>query len=232
MDSIIYNVPLHLVKDYPWQQLIVRSSDSAALARFLSQADLDKLSFVQLLSLTADTDSLALGEEGIAVDLVMQDPATEFSLLYRHANLVARHPARVSIAAAPGFSKAVKVAVALDCAVKLEVGQPDHSLVEELLQVLDFYLHHTTTAQPIEYFHSTLLAFYHQEPVTLWTIQGEDPVQDRYITDKGKETISERLTGATEGSALGSWVEKFQQGLLAASGECAGCETRGKEGPE
>jgi hypothetical protein len=221
---MVYNIPVILVEAYHGRRLIVRSQHPSELVERLSEKDLENLSYIQLFSLTVETDPLTRWGEGIPVELVMQDPKTEFPLLYKHAKLFDTHPIRVAIPVAPGFSKAVKLAVPLNFAVKLEVTQPDSALMEEMSQVLSFYLHHSTASEPIEYFHSLLLAFYHQNPVTLWTIQEEDPAYIRYITDQGEETLPPRLAGTNVRYDLDSFLEAFKKELLAEKGECYECE--------
>jgi hypothetical protein len=124
----------------------------------------------------------------------------------------------------PDFSKAVKLAVSLNFAVKLEVTQPDQTLVKEMVGVLDFYLHHSTVAQPIEFFHSLLLAFYQENPVTLWAVQEEDPAFFRYITEQGEETISRRFAETKIKDDVGSFLENFNKELLTEKRECCQCE--------
>jgi hypothetical protein len=160
----------------------------------------------------------------VPVDLVMLSPHTEFPLLYRHAKLLDKHPVRVSIPALPGLFKAVKVASALGFIVKLDVGQPDPAAIEAMQSVLDFYLHHTSVSQPVEFFHTSLLSFYNQAPVSLWDVQEEDPAYVRYVTDDGRETIARRLVSTRMTGDLGSFVAARQQELLAERGECCECE--------
>jgi hypothetical protein len=131
---------------------------------------------------------------------------------------------RVSIPALPGLFKAVKVASALRFHVKLEVEQPEPEAIETLQAVLDFYLHHTSVSQPVEFFHTSLLSFYSQVPVPLWDVQEEDPAYVRYITDDGRETIARRPIGVRVTGDLGFFVAALQQELLAERGECYVCE--------
>ena len=193
MPTIVYNVPVHLVSAYRGRQILVRSQDAPALVQALPDSARDKLVGVQLLSLSAEVEALADWGYGVPVELVMRAPESEFPLLYRHAKLLDKHPVRVSIPVTPTLFKAVKVANALSFAVKLEVGQPEPAAVEAMRAVLDFYLHHTAVAQPVEFLHTSLGSFYHQEPVTLWDVQEEDPAHLRYVTDDGRETIARRL---------------------------------------
>ena len=88
------------------------------------------------------------------------------------------------------------------------------------------YLHQSTVSEPIEFFHSLFLAFYHRDPVTLWTIQEEDPSLVRYITDTGEETMPGRLAGMGVPADFSAFVQEMQRGPAGEEGECAGCEFR------
>ena len=227
MATIVYHIPVSFVAAYRGRSVIVRAHDPAELVRALPEDAQEHLVGVQLLSLTTDAEVLADWGYAVPVDLAMLSPATEFPLLYRHAKLLDKHPLRVSIPVVPGFSKAVKIATALQCTVKLEVGQPDPALIEELRAVVDFYLHHVSVSQPIEYFHSTLLSFYHRDPVPLWDIQEENPAYLRYVTDEGRETVARRLVDGTVRNVPGDlevFVTTLTTELLVEEGECARCE--------
>lgn len=223
-DSVVYNIPTRMVEEYRGHPVIVRSDQASELVARLSKEDLKYLVCVQLLSLDGEVDDLIHWGDLVPVDLVMRDPA-EFPKLYRYSDLLENHPVRVSIPVAPGCYKAVKLAVSLNFAVKLVIAQqPTQALIEELAQVLDLYLHRPNVAQPVEYFHSTFLAFYHGAAPTLWSVQEEDPTVIRYITDDGKETISPRLNGFAFGTDCGAVVADYQRALLAEKGECESCE--------
>ena len=224
MRMVVYNIPVHLVPTYRGREVVVRFQDPAELVQALPDSDIEKLVSVQLLSLTADVDALADWGYGVPVELIMLSPDTEFPLLYRHAKLLDKHPVRVSIPALPGLFKAVKVASALRFPVKLDVGQPEPDAIEALQSVLDFYLHHPSVSQPVEFFHTSLLSFYNQAPVPLWDVQEDDPAYVRYVTDDGRETIARRPVGVQVTGDLGFFVADLQQELLAERGECCACE--------
>ena len=211
MRMVVYNIPVHLVPTYRGREVVVRFQDPAELVQALPDSDIEKLVSVQLLSLTADVDALADWGYGVPVELIMLSPDTEFPLLYRHAKLLDKHPVRVSIPALPGLFKAVKVASALRFPVKLDVGQPEPDTIEALQSVLDFYLHHPSVSQPVEFFHTSLLSFYHQAPVPLWDVQEEDPAYVRYVTDDGWETIARHPVGIQVPGDLGFFVAALQQ---------------------
>ena len=77
----------------------------------------------------------------LPVDVLMQNPAGEYPLLYNFSKLLDKHPIRISIPVKNEFVKAVRLALSLSFSVKLEVGQPDASLIAEMAEVLDLYLH-------------------------------------------------------------------------------------------
>ncbi len=226
MNYVTYNVPAALVETFRGRKLVVRSRDSAELQDALVTLNPDDLLYLQLLSPTTTTDGLLQRGEGVPIDIVMSSPETEFPQLYHFAELLERHPVRVSIPVVPGFSKAVKLAVSLNLAVKLEVAQPELALVEEMMQVLEYYLHHSTVTQPIDYFHSMLLAFYHKDPATLWMMQEEDPAYFRYITEHGEETVAKRIAGMALQDERSPVDEKFSWELVAKEQECGHCEFR------
>lgn len=223
MNELTYNIPVYRLADDRTGGLIVRATDPAALIAALEPHDPERVIAIQLLTLDSDSEPLNAWAPGLPVELVMRDPVAEFPLLYRHTNLLDNHPVRVAIPVTTGFGKAVKAAVALDFAVRLEPGQPDPALIEELAAVLEFYLRQPTVTQPVEYFHSVLLGFYHDEPVPLWLVLDEAPDRLRNVADDGAESLAGRLTGIEfTGAAdadLPTWIEQ----TLATAAECQTC---------
>ncbi len=224
MTTVVYNIPVSLVAAYRGRAIIVRSEDPAELVKAISEKDLENLVGVQLLSLTAEVNALADWGNAVTVELVMVHPEKEFPLLYRHAKLFDKHPVRVSIPVVAGFSKAVKVATSLQFIVKLELGQPDADVIDELCGVLDSYLHQPMICQPIEPFHSALMASYYGERAALWDIQEEDPAYIRYVTEDGRETIARRFGGGSVTGDIDSFVPDLKRELLARREECSRCE--------
>lgn len=233
MSELIHNIPMHLLSTCRWERVIVRTDQPAALVAEPLAADAGRVAAVQVLALDSDTEALNAWAPGVPIELIMVDPASEFPLLYRHTNLLDNHPVRVVIPVRPGFGRAVKAAVSLDVSVRLEAGQPDPALIEELAAVLAFYLRQPTVAQPIEFFHSTLLGFYHDEPLPLWVVLDEDPTYLRHVGDDGVETLYGRLAGSGDPVAamapdagLDVWIER----ALATAEECRTCEFLGSCG--
>jgi hypothetical protein len=110
------------------------------------------------------------------------------------------------------------------------MGQPEPEAIEEMLGVLDFYLHHSSVAQPIEYFHTSLGSFYDRAPVTLWDVQEEDPAYVRQVTDEGRETIARRLVSESVTGEIDYFASDLWASLLTQRSECCSCEFFGNCG--
>ena len=111
---------------------------------------------------------------GDPLEIVLKDPG-DYLNLYSYTFLLDSHPVRIVIPVIAGFSKAVKLAVALNFAVKIEMRQPDSELLKEVEEVLDFYLHRSHVRQPIDFFHTTFTSFFYDDPISLWEINEETP---------------------------------------------------------
>ena len=207
VEGVIYDIPVEALPAYRGRRVIVRSRSPAGVVRACLSVPDAEVVCVQLDHLPGDVDALADWGDGVPVQLVMSDPGVEFPTLYRYARLVAKHPVRVVVPVRPGFSRAVKVAVALEMAVKLEVRQPGPAEIAELATVVEFYLHERSCTQPIEFFHGVLDALYHHRATTLWAIEDEDPDRIRHVDHDG--------------------VERGRDGRREPAGECAACEFRG-----
>ena len=223
-NSLVYNIPASMIDSFQGRNLIVRSSSPNQIVYSLWRSDLSNVRFVQLLSTPPESALLEGSAESVPLEIVLEDPATQFHQLYSLANLLDSHPVRVAIPVVKGFGKAVKLAVSLNFSVKLQFGQPDQDLLNEVESILDFYLHGSYVRQPIEFFQTILRSFYTDEPISLWEVAEEDPKQVRYITDDGEETISNRFAGVKFDEGLTDFVKRFGQELISERRECHDCE--------
>ena len=223
-DAITYTIPVSLTDAYRGQKTVIRTFDPAEVTAKFPDAVPGELCHIRLLSLDGAIEELGTWAPGIPLDLVIRDPHQDLPLLYRYAPLLSTHPLRVSVPLLPGFSAVAKLASSLNFAVKVEGGQPDQALIGELMQLARYYLHRTTVTEPIEFFHSLFLAFYHRDPVTLWVIQEEDPSLVCYVTDSGEEILPGRLAGVETRQGFSSFMLELQDDIRARRGECAGCE--------
>jgi|WetSurMetagenome_2_1015567.scaffolds.fasta_scaffold234851_1 hypothetical protein len=224
MGSLHYNIPASMVESYRGRQLIVRSDSPAEIVGKLSTEDLENVSYIQVLSLHADLGPLTLWRSGIPVDLVVQDVESDLPLLYQCAPLLTRRAVRVTVPVVAGFSKVVKLALALNFAVKLDVSQPGPELIREMDRVLGAYLHQSTVSEPVEYFHSLFLAYYRGETSTLWSIQEEDPALVRNISEDGAEALPIRLSGHEISGDLLAFANHLKAERTAGETECSGCD--------
>ncbi len=223
-DMLIYQIAATALERYRDNAVTIRSHDAQALVQAFSAVPKENLLYLQVLSMDCDADALLHLSEPVPIDLVMENPVGEFSRLYRFAELPGKHPVRVTVSAVPGMTKAVKVAQALDFSVKLEVGQPEAPVAEELLSLAEYYLRGPNVSMPVEPFHTLFLSFFSGSPTNLWVIQDEDPATDRYISDGGDVCLSKRL--APSGSPEDRLDSFLQQSILVCreNGECAECD--------
>lgn len=223
--AVVYNIPLSQLVKYRQLDLIVRSERPQALVDGIDRQQLQHIAYVQLLSLPVNTDCLIHWAPGLAIELVLEQPGTNFPQLYRYAKLIDNHPVRVAIPVEDGFEKAVKLALSLQFAVRLQIGQPAAELLPPLINTLDDYLHRPTVALPLEFFHSLLLAFCREESIDLWRVQEEDPALLRYVDDTGTEQLPGKLAVQefTDSAEPDDFVERWAADRLQEGGECSTC---------
>lgn len=195
--DLIYDLPASLAEAYRGKRVRLRTTEPALLAGQLDKKDFNQLISIQLENLDCDLTTLEKVGWGVPLELIVTDPAADFSKLYAFSALVETFPIRACISLRPGFDKAVRVAAALHFAVKLEVGQPEVAMISELMKILDFYLHSPGVTEPIEFFHSLLLACCHDQGISLWAVQEEDPLVIRHVDREGKESFPGRLAGCS-----------------------------------
>lgn len=225
-DLPIYNIPVDLIEAYRGRRIIVRMYDPAQLVEKLTAADLENLCFVQLLTLAADVGVLTTWESGVPVDIIMHEPDAEFAKLYNHAQLLQKHPVRITIPVRQGFLKAVKIANSLGFAVKLCVSQPDAKEVSQLFEALDLFLHQPAFSEPIEFFQSSMQFFFLNDATNMWEIQEEDPAVYRFVSAEGKEFAPPRSVGSVPftGRNPDTSVEDLLLLLMSEGRECRNCE--------
>ena len=185
-DQPVLCIPATLFHAFPDRTVVLRAADPAAARALLGPQVPARVLFLQLTDLTADLGPLCNWAEGLAIDLLMADPAAELPLLYRCTGLLDRHPVRVTVPLLPGLASAVKLALSLGLAVRLAGHQLTPEVAAQARAALAAYLHNPTVAQPVEPFHSLLLAFLHNTPVDLWTELERDPAQVLILDDQGE----------------------------------------------
>lgn len=193
--NLIYDVPANLAGAYGGKTVKLRTADPCTLLALLDEKDFDSLVSIQVNDLDCDLTTLHQCNSSVPLELMVSDPVADFPLLYGFSALVEFFPIRACISLRPGFSKAVRVAAALHFSIKLEVGQPDTAIIPELIDTLDFYLHSSGVTEPIEFFHSFLIASCHGQAINLWSVQEEDPLLFRYVDNEGRESFPGRLAG-------------------------------------
>ena len=132
---------------------------------------------LQVEGLIGDPEVWALAAQGtvpIPLDVVLNDPASDFSALYRLVDVRIVRQVRVTIPARPGFFKALRLAASLQLPVRLLPGQPSAEVLAELNEAAQFYLRDPMVESPIEFFHSVFAAFRGMGDGTLWRFLEQD----------------------------------------------------------
>lgn len=227
MNSVTYNIPAHLFDSYQGRKVIVRSDNPIDFVSYLSEANLENVLYAELTSIEVDPDPLMTWASALPIDVLVRNPAVEYPFLYNFSKLLDKHPVRASIAVMNGFVKAVRLALALGFSVKLEVGQPDASLIAEMTEVLDLYMRRSEVSQPVEYFHNTFLSFFNRhQSSNLWSVQEEDPELFRFITNEGAERVSLRFGEIDWKDLEPIFAAQRMESTLSEKTECDGCEFR------
>jgi hypothetical protein len=193
---------------------IVRTREE--LQRWL-QAPPRGVEWLQAEGLLGDFDAWALAAQGakpIPLDVIMEHPAEEFSLLYRLVDVRLVRDVRVTVPAVPGFLKAVRLAASLQLPMRILPGQPSTEVLAELTETVDFYLHNDIVDAPIEFFHTllTILGRTVHREITLWKILEQDPALFPQLDAGGQPLLPADFTTT-------HW-----HSLLAQQAECATCE--------
>jgi hypothetical protein len=202
---------------------IVRSREE--LSRWI-RGPAPGLQWLQVEGLLGDADAwieTAHGDSSVPLDVVLSDPASEFSDLYRLVDACSVRSIRVTIRVAPGFSKAAKLAAALRLPIRLLPGQPTTEVLAELNELLEIYLHEPMVEAPVEFFHSLLATMSGAETGSLWSILEEDPAEFRSYDADGRALLPRSgVFGSAETSSEG-FVEQHLKSLVDQGAECATC---------
>lgn len=222
--GLAYQVPVAQIGAYRGRPLIVRARRPWTLLDVLDAHDAGDIAYLQLPVTAEGADALLTRAEGLPIELRLDEPTRDFPHLYRYAGLLDSHPLRVAVPVTDGLEPAVRLALSLDLAVRLEPCQPAPAMIEPLARLLDGYLYRTTVGQPVDWFHSLLIGYCHGEPVDLWSIVEEDPAQCRWVDDAGREHLPGRLRRRpADAQDLAGFIQRFADGLLADGGECVDC---------
>jgi hypothetical protein len=202
---------------------IVRSRQE--LCRWLSNPP-PGLRWLQVEAMLGDQEAwteAAHSDSNIPLDVVLSDPASEFSHLYRLVDACAVRAIRVTMPAAPGLTKAITLAAALRLPVRVLPGQPSAAALEELHDALQFYLHEPMVDAPVEFFHSVLATMCDWDAGSLWTILEEDPDAFRHYGADGRARVPRTSDPDQSEITSAGFVENHLSRLIDQGAECATC---------
>ena len=184
------------------------------------------LQWLQVEGLLGDSDAwieAAHGDSSVSLDVVLSDPASEFSDLYRLVDVCSVRSVRVTIRVALGFSKATKLAAALRLPIRLLPSQPTAEVLAELNELLEIYLHEPMVEAPVEFFHSLLATMSGAETGSLWSILEEDPAEFRSYDADGRALLPRSGVFGSAETSFEGFVEHHLESLVDRGAECATC---------
>jgi hypothetical protein len=206
-------LPAALADDYRGGPFIVVVQTREEFTRWLRDPK-PEAEGIQVEGLIGDPEVWALAAQGgmqIPLDVILSDPALEFSSLYRLVDVRLVRAVRVSIPTQPGFLKALRLAASLQLTVRLLPGQPSPESLVELNEAAHFYLRDPMVEAPVEFFHSVFSAFRGREDGTLWTFLEQDPALFCHHDSKGQVILKP------------DFIETHLSQLLERGAECATC---------
>jgi len=202
---------------------IVRSREE--LCRWLRDP-LPGLKWLQVEGLLGDSDAwmeAAHSGSDVSLDLILANPSSDFSDLYKVVDLTAVHDVRVTIQAGPGLLKAVKLAAALRLPIRVLPGQPKAEVLAELKEVLNFYLHEPAVEAPVEFFHSLLASSHGADTGSMWMILEEDPAAYLQYDINGEAKLPRAGSFPLVENSPAEFVENHLKSLLEEGAECTSC---------
>lgn len=222
-------LPAPLAETFDPQPFVVILRNQAEFRRWLSNP-VPWVQWLQVEQLLPDPDVWRFASRGISkipLDVVLGNPASEFSDLYRLVDVCAVRDVRVSIPASPGLFKAVKLATSLGLPIRILPGQPTAEVLSELSEILEFYLHGTMVEAPVEFFHSLLASAFGASSGSIWTIVEEDPAAFLHYDDQGNPRLPRSSRRPGNALWLAEFVESRFKSLVERGAECATCPWSG-----
>lgn len=191
-----------------------RSTAAQWVVRVRSEADLthlktlprQRVAWVEVPLELADREEL----NDFSVDVLLDDPNAQASLLYGLAGKRDPELPRLSIPSTHGVGDAAVIGMGLHYPIRIVPVQPTPAQVAELEVVLERYLRDGRATRAIEPFHSALATLLHGDGATLWDAVEHDPA------DYQREPPLPGLESPDS-------VNVRRDRLVADGAECAGC---------
>lgn len=213
-------LPAALADDLDHEAFVVVVREAGDFRRWLADGD-PALQWIEVHDLLGDDEvwrDAAREGNGAPLDVVVADPANEYSRLYRLVDVRGVRPVRITIPVRERFLKALRLAASIQLPVRLLPGQPASAVQAELEQALDFYLRDPMVEAPFEYFHSALASLQTGEPGSLWMALEADPAVYRRLDEEGLPELRCQIAEANPDTWVRDHVAKVTE-----EAECGDC---------
>jgi hypothetical protein len=220
---MLYKVPLALLSSYANEDVIVRSSDPAALVKAVLENDSGRIKAVQLLSPGSGMEALGDLPRSMAIDLCLMESQQDSGMVPVWRKVLKGRAVRLVVPVVTGFSQAVKEALRAGMRVGLDIDQPGGAAVAELKDGFVFFTREPDVKEPVDLFYGLFRSFLTKRVESLWQIQEEHPSSYRYVTDSGEATLSRRLTDGMHDSNPETLLVDHKLNLFVRKEECCTC---------
>jgi len=220
---MIYKVPLSLLSSYAGEDVVVRSSDAAALVKAVCEDRSGRIKAVQLLSPCNKVEVLGGLPQSMAIDLCLMNILQDNGMVSVWRKRLEDRPVRLIVPVIPGFSDTLKQALRSGIRVGLDIDQPSDAAVEELQESFTFFTREPDVKEPVDLFYGLFRSLLTRRVESLWLIQEEHPSGYRYVTDLGGMTLSRRLSNSGKVLNPETFFLDHKANLFLNKEECCAC---------
>jgi hypothetical protein len=220
---MIYRVPLAFLSSYANEDVIVRSSDPAALVKAVLEDDSGRIKAAQLMSPGSGVEALSDLPRSMTIDLCLMESQQDSRMVPIWWKVLKGRAVRLVAPVVTGFSHGVKEALRVGMRVGLDIDQPGDAAVAELKDSFVFFTREPDVKEPVDLFYGLFRSFLTKRVESIWRIQEEHPSSYRYITDSGDMTLARRLADSPHGSNSDTLLVDHKLNLFVRKEECCTC---------
>jgi hypothetical protein len=231
-ESVLASIPARLASEVDCENLVVRSDSCAEIVAAYETLG-ERIKEVELEGLGADLHILSALPLGLPVRVKLHPK--DAPDLYTNTWLSDRFSLEALMDVDKGLLQGVKIAASAMVPVTLNLEELSDD--DELMSVLNYYLHDPHVQVPVDFYHSMITAYLQGSTVALPDLYTESPTHFIYVDESGKVSASARL--ARSGRFLGTFSGGLQideeselyqnllnrkKDLVLTGSKCVSCE--------
>jgi hypothetical protein len=231
-ESILVSIPARLAAEIDCENLVVRSDNCEEIVAAYKTLG-ERIKEVELEGLGADLHILSALPLGLSVRVKLHPK--DAPDLYTNTWLSDRFSLEALMDVDTGLLQGVKIAASAMVPVTLNLEELSDA--EELMSVLNYYLHDPHVQVPVDFYHSMITAYLRGSTVALPDLYTESAAHFIYVDKSGNVSASARLARAgrflgkfsgglqiDEGSELYQNLMNRKKDLVLSGSKCVSCE--------